>query len=274
MPRLRDGSTDTQAGSGPASRPESGQFLPPVQVVIAAENPGAPRKVSRSWGRAREIYRFRGPWRFLLLSLREVLRPLMYWHAYYIIDNEILPTLPAPKAQGHFQTLVYNGEGDIAEATYKLAGLEEELTPQEIAHRLRRGDAVAVPQAEGKALGCLWMTFRSGLPLVFGARWVVRPHEAVLYDTFVAPSCRGRGLHACMDIALNNWAYARGVKRAYASISALNNQSLGITKLPGKARVMTLLLVKFTGISRTWKRASGMAFEELFEDGISAPLSD
>jgi GNAT superfamily N-acetyltransferase len=259
------------------SRQESGtdkaRSLPPVQVVVADQKPARDSRVPRGWDRAREIYRFRGPGRFLLLAMREILRPVLYWHAYYIIDNEILPTLPPPKSQRGFETVVYHGDGDVAEATHQLAGMEEELTPAEIATRLRRGDAVAVPQAEGLAMGCLWMTCRSGLPLVFGTRWLVHPDEAVLYDTFVRPQWRGRGLHACMDIALNNWAYPRGIKRAYASISALNNQSLGITRLRGKSRVMTLVLVKLRGIAHVWKRTSGAPYAEFFEDQPSAASS-
>jgi GNAT superfamily N-acetyltransferase len=239
--------------------------LPPVQVIVKQEPAGASRKIPREWGRAKEIYRWRGPWRFLLLTVREVLRPLFYWHAYYIIQNEIRPPIPMPEGKGEFETSVYSGESDIPEATSVLTGIED-LTPEEITLRLRRGDAVAVPQVSGKAIGCLWMTFNSGLDLAFHTRWIVRPDEAVLYDTFVLPEWRGRGLHACMDVALNNWAYPRGIKRALASISALNNQSLGITKFPGKSKIMTLVLVKVPGIERTWKKASGARFEEYFQE--------
>jgi GNAT superfamily N-acetyltransferase len=257
----------SEASSGAeVSQPQrSARTLPPVQVVVAGEPVARTSKIPRDWGRAGEIFRFRGPWRFLLLCLREFFRPLFYWHAYYIIQNDILPTLPAPRVKGEFVTQVYSGEKDIAQVSEKLAGMDD-LTPAEIALRLRRGDVAAIPHADGEPVGYLWMTFRSGLNLAFHTRWVVRPHEAVLYDTFVSPEWRGRGLHAVMDVALNNWAYPRGVTRAFASISALNNQSLGITRLAGKARVMTLVLLKVRGMRWTWTKASGANFADYFEE--------
>jgi GNAT superfamily N-acetyltransferase len=229
--------------------------LPPA---LEAAKPGS------RWARAFEILRWRGPWRFFLLSLRELLKPLLYWHVYYIIQNEIQPALAAPPGQGKFETSVYSGEQDLAKASTALAGVGE-LTPPEIALRLQRDDAVAVAFAGEQAIGYLWMTFCSGLELAFDALWIVHPHEAVLYDTYVLPGWRGRGLHACMDVALNNWAYPRGIVRAFASISALNNQSLGVLRLAGKGRIMTLVLVRVRGLDRTWVKASGVPFHLYFE---------
>src|ERR1700690_4327822 len=67
----------------------AGNGLPPAQIVIRTES-ADDAKSERPWSRAFEILRWRGPGRFLLLALREVLRPLVYWHAYYIIQNEML----------------------------------------------------------------------------------------------------------------------------------------------------------------------------------------
>jgi GNAT superfamily N-acetyltransferase len=196
--------------------------------------------------------------------LREALKPLVYWHAYYIIQNDMLPPLPAPKAKGEFDTIVFAGESDLQNAIAALAGMKE-LSSAEVALRLKRGDAVAVTSDGSQAVGYLWMTFCSGLELVFDTAWMVHPNEAVLYDTFVDPGWRGRGIHACMDIALNNWAYPRGITRAFASISAVNNQSLGITKLAGKARIMKLVLIRVRGLKKTWIKAKGAPFELYFQ---------
>jgi GNAT superfamily N-acetyltransferase len=224
----------------------------------------SPAKPAPPWSRAFEILRWRGPWRFLLLSLRELLKPLVYWHVYYIIQNDMQPAAPMPAVKGKFETWVYSGEQDLAKASTALAGVGE-LTPAEIALRLKRDDAVAVAFAGEQAIGYLWMTLCSGLQLVFDTVWIVHRNEAVLYDTFVLPAWRGRGIHACMDVALNNWAYSRGIVRAFASISAINNQSLGVLKLAGKARIMTLVLVRVRGLDRTWIKATGSPFDLHFQ---------
>jgi len=237
--------------------------LPPVDHA-AKSKPESPAKPAPPWSRAFEILRWRGPWRFVVLSLRELLKPLVYWHVYYIIQNDMQPALPTPAVKGNFETSVYSGEQDLAKASAALAGVGE-LTPAEIALRLKRHDAVAVAFAGEQAIGYLWMTFCSGLELVFDAVWIVHPNEAVLYDTFVLPEWRGRGIHACMDVALNNWAHPRGIVRAFASISAVNNQSLGVLKLAGKARIMTLVLVRVRGLKRTWTKAIGVPFNLYFQ---------
>jgi GNAT superfamily N-acetyltransferase len=237
--------------------------LPPVGNATKSKQESS-GKPARRWSRAFEILRWRGPGRFLLLSLRELLRPLVYWHVYYIIQNDMQPALPLPAVKGTFETSIFAGEQDLAKANTALAGVGE-LTPAEIALRLQRHDAVAVAFAGEQAIGYLWMTFSSGLELVFDTVWIVHPNEAVLYDTFVLPEWRGRGIHACMDVALNNWAYPRGIVRAFASISAVNNQSLGVLKLAGKARIMTLVLVRVRGLHRTWIKASGLPFNLHFQ---------
>lgn len=235
--------------------------LRPVQVIVKSEERSKP---ASRWSRAAEILRWRGPWRFLVLALREAIKPLVYWHAYYIIDNEILPPFPVPAARENFKTTVFAGEADLCRAEKALAGMKE-FSSAELSMRLKRGDAVAVALEGEQAVGHIWMTFRSGLELAFDTCWVVRPNEGVIYDTLVLPEYRGRGLHPCMDVALNNWAYPRGIRRAFASISAVNNQSLGITRLAGKAKVMTLFLVRIRGISHTWVRATGLPFNSCFQ---------
>lgn len=237
--------------------------LPPVDNTSKSKHE-SPGKRAPAWSRAFEILRWRGPWRFLLLSLRELLKPLVYWHVYYIIQNDMQPALPTPAVKGKFETSVYAGERDLAKASTALAGVGE-LTPAEIALRLKRHDAVAVAFAGEQAIGYLWMTFCSGLELVFDTVWIVHPNEAVIYDTLVLPGWRGRGIHSCMDVALNNWAYPRGIVRAFASISAVNNQSLGVLKLAGKSRIMTLVLLRLRGLNRTWIKATGLPFNLYFE---------
>ena len=256
----------SKANSGPARKLEeslASGALPPVEVVLKAEEADG-NKPAHQWSRAFEILRWRGPWRFLLLALREILQPLVYWHTYYIIQNDMQPHLPAPAAKGKFETAVYAGERDLENAEAALAGMKE-LTSAEVTVRLKRGDAVAVASAGERAIGYLWMTFCSGLELAFDTAWIIHPNEAVLYDTFVRPEWRGRGVHACMDIALNNWAYPRGITRAFASISAVNNQSLGITKLAGKTRIMTLVLVRVRGFHQPWINSNGAPFELYFQ---------
>jgi hypothetical protein len=46
--------------------------------------------------RALEILRWRGPLRFLVLVAREILKPILYWHVYYIIENDLSRQPPVP----------------------------------------------------------------------------------------------------------------------------------------------------------------------------------
>src|SRR5882762_6512173 len=68
--------------------------------------------VPRAWRRAMEILRWRGPGHFLLLALREVLRPVMYWYAWNIYLTDLEQPLTQPYGKGKFDVRIFSGDKD------------------------------------------------------------------------------------------------------------------------------------------------------------------
>src|SRR5712692_9799599 len=66
--------------------------------------------LGRQWWGAVEILRWRGPLRFLFLVVREVFRPVVYWHVFYIVQNDLRQSLPTSYARAPFEVRIYAGE--------------------------------------------------------------------------------------------------------------------------------------------------------------------
>lgn len=229
---------------------------------------GPVQRLPREWRRAPEIFRWRGPLRFLLLVAREILRPFMYWHVFYIVENDIRQSSPKSYSKERFEVKIYVGPKDLEGAKTDLTAIGE-LSPAEIGSRLHRGDAVAVAYASDEAVGYSWMTFSSGLVLAFNTTWIVGPNEAVLYDSFVRPQWRGQGIHSCLDVAFHSYARERGIVRTLASMAALNSQALSLAKRSGKPTIMTVVLVRFRGVKRAWGTAIGAPLNSRFQEQSS-----
>jgi len=240
-----------------------GEAVAPLQLPIDER---LVTRIPQQWKRAPEILRWRGPGTFLLLVVREILRPLLYWHAYRIVENDLRQPFPHPVIKESFNGKVYTSEKGLEKVTMEVSALGE-LTPTEVAARLQRGEAVSVAYSGAQAVGYTWMTQRSGLPLAFDVTWIVHPREAVLYGSFVHPQWRGRGIHTCVDVTVNNYAREHGILRTVASIPMFNSQSWSLARRMGKPELMTVLLVRIRGIKRTWKRTSGAPFSSFFRIG-------
>ena len=101
--------------------------------------------VPRTWRRALEILRWRGPGHFLLLALREVLRPVMYWYAWNIYLTDLSQPLSAPYAKGKFDVRIFSGDQDRETARNQLVSLG--TLPDNFDLRINRGDALATISA-------------------------------------------------------------------------------------------------------------------------------
>ena len=66
--------------------------------------------VPRAWRRALEILRWRGLSYFVLLALREILRPVMYWYAWNIYSTDLRVPLTQPYAKGKFDVRIFAGD--------------------------------------------------------------------------------------------------------------------------------------------------------------------
>jgi GNAT superfamily N-acetyltransferase len=222
----------------------------------------------RQWWSAVEVLRWRGPLRFLFLVVREIFRPVVYWHVFYIIQNDLRQSLPTSYARAPFEVRIYAGEKDLETAKTDLSAIGVgEGTLVDIGERFTRGDVVAVAYTGTEAVGYSWMCVSSGLVLAFDATWIVQPDEAVLYDSFVRPQWRGRGIHSCLDVAINTYASQRGIVRTLGSMAIFNNQTLALAKRSGKPRIMTVILVRLRGKRRTWGTAIGAPLSSHFQLG-------
>jgi len=219
--------------------------------------------VPRAWLRALEILRWRGPGHFLLLTLRELLRPVIYWYAWNIYSTDLQLPLTQPYAKGKFDVRIFAGDKDRPVARQQLTLLGEPL-PKNFDTRVNRGDALAIVYSGAEPVASGWMTFSSGMELAYGITWILRPAEGTQYGSFVLPKWRGHGIFSLLNVALNTYARENGVLRSIGSISVLNTQSLSMAKRLGKKKIMTVILVHIRGLGWTFQKAIGAPLNTRF----------
>jgi hypothetical protein len=62
---------------------------------------------SSIWRRIGEILRWRGFGILFLLGVRNILRPIVYWHVYRIFATDIATQVPEPYAKEKIETKIY-----------------------------------------------------------------------------------------------------------------------------------------------------------------------
>jgi GNAT superfamily N-acetyltransferase len=222
---------------------------------------------SRRWRTIRESLRWRGLLFSTMLAVREVLRPLMYWHAWHIFYTDLARPIQVPYAKEQVSVQIFSGGDEVAVATAQLAPTGQ-LSVEEIRRRLNQG-AVAIACVAGQPAGYMWLTRADGWQLAFGVQWILRANEALRYGSFVLPPWRGLGIHSSMNHALNCWARERGLQRTIGSIGAFNRQSLNLAKHAQNPKVMTLLVVHVRGVNWTYARAIGAPLASRFSRSSS-----
>jgi hypothetical protein len=69
------------------------------------------------WRRIGEILRWRGPFTLFVLAVRELLRPVVYWHMFYIFERDVArEPLPEPYSKTkkeNIEVRVYTREKDV-----------------------------------------------------------------------------------------------------------------------------------------------------------------
>jgi GNAT superfamily N-acetyltransferase len=220
-------------------------------------------RVPRAWRRAVEILRWRGPGHFFLLTLREILRPLIYWYAWNIYLTDLNQPLTQPYAKGKFDVRIFAGENDREIAREQLASLGEPL-PRNFVQRIARGDALAIVYCATEPVAFGWMTFCSGMELAYGTTWILQANEGTQYGSFVLPKWRGHGIFSLLNVALNTYAREHGIMRSVGSISVLNTQSLSMAKRLDKKKIMTVILVHVRGVGWTFRKTIGAPLHTRF----------
>jgi GNAT superfamily N-acetyltransferase len=224
-----------------------------------------PKASPWKWSTIREALRWRGPFVFFLVILREMLRPLVYWHAYYIFETDLTrQPVPEPYADEKIDVRVCPDAVDLKKGKAEIVSMGQ-LEPAEVDSRFKRGDRVVIAYAGDEPTGYEWLCFTSGvLELAFGVNWIVSPGEAVRYDKFVLPKWRGRRISTWLHSATVVCARDHGIMRTFSSISTVNKQSLSIAKHYRRRAAMTVTLVHVRGLKRTLRKAVGAPFESRF----------
>jgi GNAT superfamily N-acetyltransferase len=228
------------------------------------------KSILRGLRRLPELMRWRSPGLLLLLLIREILRPFIYWYVFDIFERDPRRPMP-PYSKQRLDLRIYDGTSDLQKAVDDLTGLDG-LRPAEIKMRFERGDVVAVAYAATEAVGCMWLTFLSGMELAFGTKWRIGPAEALRYGAFVRPEWRGRAVHSLVNDASIQYARKRGIVCALAGISALNSQSRNLPKHLRVSHVMRVFLFHVRVLNWTYRKATGAPLESRFSVAPSTAI--
>jgi GNAT superfamily N-acetyltransferase len=244
---------------GPAIKRQN----PPVQL-----DPSPPR--DSAW----ESLRWRGLFYSCLLAVREVFRPLLYWHAWHVFSTDLGGALPEPYAKEKVGIKIFSDRAAIEPALSQIAPMGQ-LSGEQIRSRLEAGGAVAIACVGGEPAGYMWLTLTNGWELVYGVNWILRSDEALRYGSFVAPKWRGLGIHSSLNSALNCYARDRGLCRTLGSIGAFNRQSLNLAKHARRPKIMTVFVLHINGVNWTLVRAFGAPLGSRFsrQSGKETPSS-
>jgi GNAT superfamily N-acetyltransferase len=213
--------------------------------------------------RLSEFVRWRNPFFVFALIIREICRPFMYWFVFDIFETDLRLPIPESYSKEKLDVRVYEGTEGLKNALVDLVSMDR-LVPADIELRLGRGDAVAIAYAGNNAVGCIWLTFTSGIELGFGTSWVIQPSEALRYGAFVHPGWRGRAIYSVLNNALNRYARERGILRTLGGVSVLNSQSQSLAKHHRKLRVMRVIIFKVRGAKWVYRKAIGAPLESRF----------
>jgi hypothetical protein len=97
----------------------------------------------------REHFRWRGPWIVFLLFLRELLKPLLYWHIWNIYDTDLSRGIPQPYSRAILDVVFGTSRDDLSSIKPALLSMGK-LSALEIDNRFHRGDVVVVASSSGQ----------------------------------------------------------------------------------------------------------------------------
>ena len=223
------------------------------------------KRPSLNWSTIAEAWRWRGPIAFFLLGLREICRPLVYWHIFYIFRTDLTrQPVPESYSKEKIDVTINPGAGDSEKAKAEIVAMGQ-LEAAEVDLRFERGDKAALAYVGGQPAGYAWMSFKSGVvELAPRVTWVAGPAESIRYDYFVLPEWRGRRINSCLNAGILAFARDQRIVRTFASVSALNSQSLSLAKHQKRFPVMKVTLVYVRGLKRTFQKTVGAPFESRF----------
>src|ERR1700693_6044711 len=133
-----------------------------------------PKRPSWKWSTIGEVLRWRGPFVFFLVGLREIFRPLVYWHVFSIFEIDLAcQPVPEPYAAEKIDIKIYAGAGDLERAKAEIVSMGQ-LEPEIVNARFERGDKAAIAYVGHEPTGYAWMSFTNGtVELAFGVTWLL-----------------------------------------------------------------------------------------------------
>jgi len=116
-----------------------------IQIRLAIRGP-AMKSVLHNLRRLPESMRWRNPGLLLLLIIREMFRPFIYWYLFDVFERDLRRSMPQPYSKEKLDVRIYEGTNDLQKAIEELASLDD-LCAADIEARLGRGDVVAAAYA-------------------------------------------------------------------------------------------------------------------------------
>jgi len=213
--------------------------------------------------RVREGLSWRGPFLVALLAVREVLRPLFYWHVWRIFETDIAGQISQPYGKQEAEVRVYSSNDCLAALSKQISAMGE-LEPAEVSRRFAQGWLIAIAFMEKRPVGYMWIVLSTGIELAFDTYWIVRTGEALRYGAFVLPAFRGQAIHSSLNHAVVSYLRERNIHLALASVSLLNPQSMSLPKHNKKAADMTVFIGRIYGLNWTIRKSFGAPLRSRF----------
>jgi hypothetical protein len=227
------------------------------------------KSVLRDLRRIPESVRWKDPLVVVLLLMRKIAHPLIYWDIFDIFETDLRLPLPESYAKRKFDVRIYGGTESLKRAVEDLTSLK--VLPADIELRLGRGDVVAVAYEAHEVVGCMWLSFSTGRALALGTRWIINSREAVRYGSFVRPDRRGNAIYSLLNNAVNRYARECGAIRTLGAISVLNSQSMRLAKHFRKVRTMRVVILQLRGVEWIYRKAIGAPLDSRFASAQDFP---
>lgn len=186
------------------------------------------------WSAIKLLVVRRGLARAILTPIRWVLMPLVRCDIYQFFEWDLAQqALDVPAVDG-VSVGVLRGAEHSRTVRVALCPLES-LKPEEIEHRLERGDSVAIAWADRRAVGYAWSAYSALAMSEIGATVHVGSSDIVGYDGYVTPRRRGQGILPLLDAAQIDAAVECGRKRQLVYTSTRNRSTSRSIREPESA---------------------------------------
>jgi Acetyltransferase (GNAT) family len=140
-----------------------------------------------------------------------------------LLEASIDDLPPAAPGEGSFE-FSFLSLGEIGEGV-------ADMTREESARRLRRGDRCFCTRRDGRLVAVSWIAFEEASVEYLDCRLLLAPGVAYLYDVYTAPDARGGGIFRVSWFAL---ARALGVEGVHTILTAVLPENRSARRAFGK----------------------------------------